>query len=82
MNSCCLFSLIIVLARPDPKSNDGYVREIYFPNSDPSFEIRFDNLDFFGSFFHQVFPEHPSESGFTVFYSGTVLKSEAGQGLP
>jgi hypothetical protein len=43
---------------------------VYSLNHDPSFEIRFDSLDFFGSFFHQVYPvlfracpEQRSESG-------------------
>ena len=35
------------------KSDDGYIKEIYSLNDNPSFEIRFDSLDFFGSFFHQ-----------------------------
>jgi 5'-3' exonuclease len=39
------------------KSNDGIVIGLYFLHHIPSFDIRFDSLDFFGSIFHQAFPE-------------------------
>jgi hypothetical protein len=45
------------------------------------FALRFlYSLDLFGSFLGQVFPEHLSESGFTLFYSGPKMNRKEKKG--